>query len=594
MITRKIGKLFRGKATPFQIVMACLLGSLIGFIPGFMQGPGLTIFLLLLLVILNANLVAAALVGLVAKLASLALLPVSFAVGRVLLDGPAQPLFKALINAPVFALFGFEHYATTGGLVTGALFGLAAGFALVAAVRAFRRKMASLEEGSEKYKRISGAWWAKLLTFVFLGKGHGKKTYAQLMQKKVGNPIRPIGVIFAVLFLGLIFVLQAFLSEPIVTAYMQRGLERANGATVDLDSADLSLREGRLTVTGLAMADPNALDTDLFRAVSLEAAISGRDLLRKRLAIDTVTTVDASSGEDRRHPGRRIGPRPRPAPDPEERLPEEKTIEDYLADARNLQERLSQVRRILERISGPETEEHPDAPPRETLRERLRRQAEERGYARVRADHLIEGAPTLLVRELIAQGVRTAQLEGETMDIRAENISTHPHLVDAAPRVQITTRSDILKLDAGLAGASRAGGQSRFELIRRRLSGDEIGAMLAVAGEPLIRGGTVDLSATTTLNGINIDMPLIAVIRNATITIPGVGSSEVTELTLPIGIRGPIDNPRITFDDKALADALVRAGAARLAEGVRGRADEAIDRATDRARDAVGDRARDA
>ena len=57
------------------------------------------------------------LVLLAAKILSLALMPVSFALGRVLLDGPTSGLFSAMINAPVLALFGFEYYAVTGGLV---------------------------------------------------------------------------------------------------------------------------------------------------------------------------------------------------------------------------------------------------------------------------------------------------------------------------------------------------------------------------------------------------------------------------------------------------------------------------------------------
>ena len=56
MITRKVGKLIRGKATPFQLGLACVLGGLIGATPGFSQGPGLYLTLMALLLVLNANL----------------------------------------------------------------------------------------------------------------------------------------------------------------------------------------------------------------------------------------------------------------------------------------------------------------------------------------------------------------------------------------------------------------------------------------------------------------------------------------------------------------------------------------------------------
>ena len=55
MITRTLGKIVRGTATPFQLFTACALAAMLGFMPGWSQAPGLVVVLLLLLVILNAN-----------------------------------------------------------------------------------------------------------------------------------------------------------------------------------------------------------------------------------------------------------------------------------------------------------------------------------------------------------------------------------------------------------------------------------------------------------------------------------------------------------------------------------------------------------
>ena len=123
IITRKIGAILRGKATPFQLAAGCALGAALGFVPGFSTAPGLTVALVFLLVLINANLFLAAMVGMAAKLASWALLPVSFAIGRLLLDGPLSGLFQSVVNTPVLALLGVENYATTGGFVLGLLFG---------------------------------------------------------------------------------------------------------------------------------------------------------------------------------------------------------------------------------------------------------------------------------------------------------------------------------------------------------------------------------------------------------------------------------------------------------------------------------------
>ena len=69
---------------------ACVLGALIGFLPGWAQAPGLMLLSMFLLIILNANLLLAGLVGLGARLLSLAAAPLLFKIGRLLLDGPTN------------------------------------------------------------------------------------------------------------------------------------------------------------------------------------------------------------------------------------------------------------------------------------------------------------------------------------------------------------------------------------------------------------------------------------------------------------------------------------------------------------------------
>ena len=78
MFIRKIGKLLRGNATPFQIISATVLGGLLGALPGLSQGPLLLLVLLFLVIVLNANLFLAGITLLLVKLISLILLPLYF------------------------------------------------------------------------------------------------------------------------------------------------------------------------------------------------------------------------------------------------------------------------------------------------------------------------------------------------------------------------------------------------------------------------------------------------------------------------------------------------------------------------------------
>jgi uncharacterized protein (TIGR03546 family) len=571
-----IGRIVRGTATPFQLFTACVLGVWLGFMPGFREAPGLSLAIILCLIMLNANLLLASMVGVGAKLLSFLLLPVTFGLGRWLLDGPTQGLFTWLINAPVFALFGFEYYVTAGALVLGLVLGLIVGLVVVKLMNVYRQRMASLDEGSERYQQFKRKRWVKLFTFVFVGGGLGKLTYKDLLAKRIGNPIRPLGVVFAALVTLVLVLLQNFAAGPIVSAALQRGLERANGATVDVESADLDLKNQRLTITGLAMADPNELSTDLLRASRLEAQISGANLLRKRLQLDHVVVSDATTGQPRRAPGHRVGPRPRPI-EPE-KPPGTKTLEDYLRDAKVWKERLTQARSWLEKLSGPTTD--PKERP-ETLQERLERQARELGYAGVRATHLIVGSPTFAVRELVAEKVRAAQFPDETLDIVARNLSTHPSLLGEAPQITIRSSGDSFQFETLLASFDPTPGRNQLRLDYRGLSTDEVAGNLVIDGTRPIQGGTIDIAFDGTWevqDGVQIQLPLIATLHNVTLSLPHVDSTRVERLTLPIGLEGSLDSPRIVVDEKLLADALVKAGAAAAVQQLKDKAGEAISR----------------
>jgi uncharacterized protein (TIGR03546 family) len=560
IITRKIGSILRGKATPFQLSAGCILGALLGFLPGFMTAPGLTLLLALLLVLLNANLFLAAVVGGLAKLASLALLPVSFAIGRVLLEGPTEGLFRAMVNAPGLALLGVENYAATGGLVVGLIFGALLGWLVTRGVTAFRHRMANASENSERFKQWNSRTWVRWSVFLLAGGGLKDPDYAALASKKVGNPIRPLGAAFVVLTLVLTFTVLKFFAPTIITTALRDGLERANGATVDIASADLDLAAGRLVVTGLAVTDPNNLDTNLLAADRLEADISGTDLLRKRLTIDRIVLQGTTLSQARRVPGRRVSTAPE-AEDEDLKIPDTETIETYLANAKLWRERFAQAKSWLDRFSGEtppgeSTEIGADGTTETKWSERLQRIAAERGYAAVTADHLIADSPSLLVSDLQADNVTAAWLPDETLAIHARNMSTQPWLVDAPASIAITSSANT----AGLT--VQAGSTSRLAAHYRGVPAATVsGALKRDSAEPLLEGGTVDVAFDGTYSAVDgtIDWPLDVTLHDTTVRLAG-KAVPLNNFTLPIGLTGSLGSPRIKIDQNQLGRIAKQAG----------------------------------
>jgi uncharacterized protein (TIGR03546 family) len=449
MFIRKIGALLRGKATPMQLLLACLLGALLGFVPVAGQSPGLVVVYILLLLVLNANVGIFLLVALLCKLIALLAMPLSFKIGQVLIDGPARGLVETAVNAPVAAFFGLEYYATTGGIMVGAVVGLILGFMLVGILNGFRRKMAKMEEGSEGYQKVAGKGWSRFLMWLLIGGKHGKTTYAEMLERGRGNPIRIPGVIVAGLAVAGFFFAPSLIGEPVLTSAAKSGLEGFTGATVDLSGVELSTAEGRLVLSGLAMADPDALDTDVFRASRLEADVSGSDLLRARMVLDKVVVRDAESGTARTSPAERIRDEDEDEPEDEalSGLPDLVGVQDDLKEMEEWKNRIETIAKWVERLAPDPSEEDEGPSALERARERLEREIEAAGYARVYDDSLERDAPTLLIRHLEAGGMRFAGLEDQTFDLTLYNISTHPSLVPEPGRLVLKSSDGKLNLD---------------------------------------------------------------------------------------------------------------------------------------------------
>ena len=87
-----------------------------------------------------------------------------------------------------------------------------------------------------------------------------------------------------------------------------------------------------------------------------------------------------------------------------------------------------------------------------------------------------------------------------------------------------------------------------------------------------------------------IQLALKATFHDTTVTVPSGSSAKVKRLEVPIEIHGPLRDPSIKVDSKALAEALVKAGADQLAGEVRSRAEAEIGKVVDETTDKLKER----
>ena len=117
-IVSKIIGILNDKASPGQIGAGFALGAMIGLIPGFTL---LSLFILIIVFLLNVNMTAAFLAIPIFKLAGYIVDPLSDQIGLTFLTRmpPLSPLWTALYNLPFIPFTRFNNTVVLGNFILG-------------------------------------------------------------------------------------------------------------------------------------------------------------------------------------------------------------------------------------------------------------------------------------------------------------------------------------------------------------------------------------------------------------------------------------------------------------------------------------------
>lgn len=541
---------------------------------GFTQAPGLILFLITLALVLDANVAILGLTLLIGKLVSIPLLSVSYSVGETLLGtGPDGGLlsgpFRWLINSPATAWFGFQYYSVTGGVALGLILGLLFGFGWWRAIDGTRRKLADLDENSDRWREITSKPLVRLVTWALLGKGKGKKKSWDEINERARarkRPVRLTGFLaVVVLFAGLGFAHNYF-GGTWFERTARVGMTQWNGATADLGRARLDLIDGHLTMSDLALADERDLETDTFRAKNLDFDLSTGSLLERRVVIERLAVTEAESGSRRETPGARLGSEDEsggaggpggPAPDPVPEGEEKSTrgLEELLDDVEIWRERLETAEVWIDRLFSD------SEPASETEREAS---ADLYGLATIVAEHLLDKEPTVLIQDLRIEDFTARAFGGIRWDLTGSNLSSNPALVGEPARLAITSEDghNAIRLERGADG-----------LIGIACDFREL--PLAMLKEQMpwlpLEGGLIDFSLDGSLGvteeGFRLDLPLGIEVRNTTMTL-GSTSAQFESLRIPAEVHGPLTALSFHVNSDELLRRLQDAGAQALVQGL--------------------------
>ncbi|MCP4378319.1 MAG: hypothetical protein GY794_19355 [bacterium] len=416
---RKFIKLVRGGAAPWQIIASCLLGVIIGMIPGF---NALVLVALVVFAITNLSLGLMLIGLLVGKALCYALAPVTFEIGYVIIhDIGLEGLFATLCQTPFVALMGLHYYCLIGGLPIALIVGGAMGWTLAGAIKKLRVGVIAAGDKSEKVQKLAAKGSVRFLMRILFGKQ--KKTLAEMLELK--HPvIRKSGVVLLGIIVGLVVVFEVMFVDKIARSATIGGLELYQGAEVNAETVSMSLAGGEFAVSGLQLTDPEKPTHNAPQISKITADLSISGLLSGRAVVDELVVGTLERDAKRASPGKVYREPERPeAPNSESALsdyfenPEE--ILEHLQTAWDfLKEHSDKKDYILKRKSGTDTE---------AAREEARRLAKEmaavRGYFAASASSILAPKPSVTIRHLLVEDIPMPDLGKCTLE--AHEVSTN-------------------------------------------------------------------------------------------------------------------------------------------------------------------------
>ena len=118
----------------------------------------------------------------------------------------------------------------------------------------------------------------------------------------------------AIVPLGAVIALMGLVWWLLLDRIVELGIEQTGahlvGARVDLESADVRLRDGTVALRGLQVTNPNAPMQNLFEAEEIVADVRWRPLLQQKVVVDTVAVRGMRFGTARQESGELENPSP--------------------------------------------------------------------------------------------------------------------------------------------------------------------------------------------------------------------------------------------------------------------------------------------
>jgi uncharacterized protein (TIGR03546 family) len=599
-LIRSLGKMVRGGADPLQIFLGCLLGVLIGMVPGV---NAILVLFIFLFVILNANVGLTVLGFGLGKGLSLLAAKYTFDIGyRLMRETELAESFPKLLALPGMAWTDLHVYCLLGGLPVALVVGGLMGIVVTIVIVSLRKGIAKATEKSETVKGLAANKFVRLMMRFLFGKAQPKPAEGEDDEKKKNPPVfRRSGLIFVGALIAIALCAELFLLDWALERAMVTGLESAFGAEVNVADANLSIIKGEIEINGLQVTDRSKPTHNVLSVTKIHGDIDTRALLDKWFVIDNITVETTLTDTPREAPGKVYETSAEEAPDADAAKEEpENALTQYV----QLGKDLSKYRKQLEgigrfvrnlQLNKQKREDQKREEEQGTYDERLKRKLRNRGYLRVAADDLMPRHPSWTIREFVAADVMLkdkivdkatlkTMKDAFIVSVRGTELSSNLELSGKPMELSIERRlerttSGVFSASAKIAFAEEDGRHK----VSANLNNMPIYNIIELTDKmpATVPSGNATVTAQGYIGVENIDLDVALRVTNLEVQtregrkvlgldpeLAREAFETISEITLDVGIEGPVDQPRLKVDTKKIgkqmASSLAKAGKLKL------------------------------
>jgi len=287
---KKVLSILKSNLSPTQIAGAVALGVFAGLPP-----MGLHVLIPLSLALLVRCSFRAFLISMGAfELLSLALSPVSYAVGVWMLDANRglDGVWRRLFHLPVLAPMGYSRYLLFGSIVLSLIAAIPVFFLVRWLVRRYRTSFATWVSKWRVSQRLKEVRGARLVRKLFAGgdarygTGTGPKGVFRVIRREM---LIVLPALYALAYL-LAAVIVPFFAGTLATTTASWAV----GADVSVSDSSFNLFTGGLVLSDLAVQDPKAPDENLIVVPEITVDAGMLALVSKRVVFNRVSISDAT------------------------------------------------------------------------------------------------------------------------------------------------------------------------------------------------------------------------------------------------------------------------------------------------------------